>query len=150
MHFKKIRHYYHELLLSHATPTDVAYGFAFGIFITMTPTLGLHTILAIALATFFRRNKVAAIIGAWVNNPFTIFPIFYYTYRLGQWVLRRPPHILRPESLKDIFHLSRGLITPLWIGGVVVGLISSILGYYLVLWIYPRLKQRVEELRKEI
>ena len=142
MNFKKIRHYYHELLLSHATPVDVAHGFALGLFITMTPTLGFHTILAIALAALFRRNKIAAIIGAWINNPFTLFPIYYYTYRLGLWILNKPPHRLRPESLKDMFHLSRGIIVPLWIGGLVVGLISSIIGYYLILWIYPRLKNR--------
>lgn len=150
MNIKKIRHYYHELLLSHATPTDVAYGFALGVFISITPTLGLHMVLAIALAAVFKKNKIAAIIGAWVNNPLTIFPIYYYAYRLGEWVLRDPrPKNLRPESLKDVFHLSKELMIPLWIGGILLGLITAIVAYYLVLWIYPRLKQRVEKLRKE-
>lgn len=146
MNLKKFKAHYQELLLSHATTQDVAYGFALGVFISMTPTLGLHTLSAVALTAIFRKNKIAGIIGAWVNNPLTLFPIYYYAYLLGEWILGDPrPKNLRPESLKDVFHLSKELMIPLWIGGIILGLMSAAVAYYLVLWFYPRLKSQIKK-----
>lgn len=150
MGLNKIKKYYHELLLSHATTSDVAYGFALGIFISMTPTLGLHAILSIALAALLKKNKIAAVLGTIINNPLTLFPIYYYAYRLGAWILQDPhPKNLRPESLKDIFHLGKELMLPLWIGGILIGLAAGAITYYLVLWLHPRLKKEIHKLRKE-
>lgn len=139
---QKLKSLYHSLIHSHATPEEVAWGFALGIFVAMTPTLGLHTIIVIALAALLKKNEIAAVIGVWVVNPVTLFPVFYFIYKVGLWILREPARReLRPESLTDFFHLGGKLVAPLWAGGIVVGLISALVSFYLVKWIYPYLRK---------
>jgi uncharacterized protein (DUF2062 family) len=145
---KKAKELYHKLIYSHATAREVAGGFAIGIFISMTPTLGLHTFLSVGLAALFKKSKIAAIIGCWVVNPATLFPVFYYIYRVGHWVLGTN-HVrrLRPESIKDFFHLGGEIIVPLWTGSLVVGTLSAVVSYYLVRWIYPLLKNKANQIK---
>ena len=137
-----------NLILSHASPEEVAQGFALGTFISMTPLLGLHTLLAVIAAALLKKNEIATILGAWVVNPLTLFPIYYFTYRMGHLILGTPhSKELRPESIKDFFHIGANLMRPLWIGGLFVGLISAIVGYYLMLWLYPLIKAKIHRHR---
>ena len=65
-------------------PHELSLGIAIGVFVGITPTIPLHTVLAIALAVALRGSKLAAALGVWVANPLTI-PIFYYgSYQLGR------------------------------------------------------------------
>ncbi len=143
MLLKTVKKYYHRLLSSHATTEEVAQGFALGVFIGVTPSMGLHTVLALVLAAFFGKNKIAAVLGTWINNPLTIFPIFYYDYRVGVLFLHEHRvRALQPESLKDLFHLSRSVLVPMWVGSVILGLVLAVLSFYLVRFGYPVLKKR--------
>ena len=58
------------------SPSRVAAAFGIGVFIAFFPILGIHTGLAIGIALLFRLNKVAILLGAWLNNPWTIAPIY--------------------------------------------------------------------------
>lgn len=139
---------FQKLIFSHAETDDVAQGFALGVFISMTPLLGLHTLLAVIVAAFFKKNEVAAILGAWLVNPLTLFPIYYFTYRVGHLILGTAHHReLRPESIKDFFHIGTELIRPLWIGGLAVGLISALISFYLVTWLYPAFRAKMHRRR---
>lgn len=148
---KKAKALYDKLLHSQATTREVAGGFAVGIFIAMTPTLGLHTFLAVGLAALFKKNKIASVIGCWVVNPATLFPIFYFIYRVGHWVLGTS-HVrrLRPESIKDFFHLGGEIIVPLWTGSLVVGTVSAVISYYVIKWGYPILKKQKEQIKNRL
>ena len=58
------------------SPPRVAAAFGIGVFIAFFPILGIHTGLALGIALLFRLNKVAILIGAWINNPWTIAPMY--------------------------------------------------------------------------
>jgi uncharacterized protein (DUF2062 family) len=58
------------------SPSRVALAFALGVFIAFFPILGIHTGVAILIAIAFRLNKVAILVGAWTNNPWTIAPMY--------------------------------------------------------------------------
>ena len=147
----KIKHYYTALIHSHATPEEVAGGVALGVFISMTPALGLHMILAAGFAALFKKNTIAAALGTWVVNPLTLFPIYYFTHRLGQVIMREPQDkIFRPDSIKDFFHLGGELMAPLWLGGVVVGLVAAILSYFAVKGLYPVLKRKKKTIKDKL
>lgn len=146
----KLRDYYHKLLLSHASPHEVAQGFAMGVFIAMTPTMGFQTLIAIALAAYLKKNELAAIIGCWVTNPLTAFPIYYFNFRVGQVLMGSPKIDLREEKLSDIFNLGADILIPLWIGCLIIGLISAALGYWLALRLFPYLKRKREALANKI
>jgi hypothetical protein len=69
----------------------VAAAFALGVFIAFFPVLGIHTAMALGLAVAFRLNKVAVLIGAWTNNPWTIAPMYTAGTLLGCLVLGVSP-----------------------------------------------------------
>ena len=79
------------------SPSRVALAFALGVFIAFSPLLGIHTGLAIAIALAFRLNKVAILVGAWTNNPWTIAPMYTAGTLLGCFVLG-----VSPASLGEI------------------------------------------------
>lgn len=69
------------------SPHAIALGVAIGIFVGLTPTVGIQTILILALVflcrPFFYFNGSAAMAATYVSNPFTMVPLYYFWYRLG-------------------------------------------------------------------
>ena len=84
---RQFRYIYLRLIRLRGHPHELALGMAFGIFMGMTPTLPLHTILAIALALVFKASKITAAVGTLVCNPLTIYFIYYYCYKIGSLIL---------------------------------------------------------------
>ena len=54
-----------------ATPHAVALGFAAGAFSAITPFLGTHIVMAIAIAWIIGGSLVAAVLGTFLGNPLT-------------------------------------------------------------------------------
>ena len=71
-----------KLLHIDDTPERTALAYAIGVFIGFSPFLGLHTLAGVAVAFLFRLNRVAVLLGAWTNTPWSLVP--YYT--LATWV----------------------------------------------------------------
>ena len=63
---------FHQILSIDGPPHGISLAFAVGIFIAFSPTIGLHTISAVAAAWFFKLNLAVIIAGTLVNNPWTI------------------------------------------------------------------------------
>jgi len=115
-------------------PHEIALGMAIGVFIGITPTIPLHTILAVSLALLVRGSKLAAALGVWVSNPLSI-PFFYYgSYRIGQLVLGFPG-IRLPEdrSLLAMASLGGKIVGAMLLGGVILGIIPAIAAYVFTL-----------------
>ena len=69
------------------SPHRIALAFSIGVFMGISPLLGLHYIGGLLLAILFRLNKVVAIIGVSVNNPWTIGPISAFCVFVGAKLL---------------------------------------------------------------
>ena len=71
------------------SPHAVALGVAVGIFVGLTPTVGVQTVLILALVFVCRKvcyfNGAAAMASTYVSNPFTMLPLYYFWYQLGIW-----------------------------------------------------------------
>ncbi|UCH80537.1 MAG: DUF2062 domain-containing protein [Nitrospiraceae bacterium] len=65
------------------TPHRIALAFALGVFVGISPFLGLHYLGAFFMAWLFRLNKLVAIVGVSVNNPWTIMPISTFCIWIG-------------------------------------------------------------------
>ncbi|MEZ6124395.1 MAG: DUF2062 domain-containing protein [Planctomycetaceae bacterium] len=67
----------------------IALGVSVGIFIGLTPTVGVQTVLVLALVFLTRKflyfNATAAMAATYISNPFTMWPLYYFWYRLGTW-----------------------------------------------------------------
>ena len=103
------------------TPRAIAAGLATGVAVGLTPFVGLHLPLALALAWLTGGNLLAAGLGTLVSNPWTLPLIWASTYRLGCLLLGRAPHglhllaDLRPRILLGEAGL---LLWPMSVGAV--------------------------------
>ncbi len=136
-----------RLLALDDPPERTALAFSIGIFIAFSPFLGLHTIMATALAFAFRFNKLAIYAGTFVNNPFlTLVPILLASYALGALLLGMPsglpdeglellkhPHLTDRTYWRSLFDHSRDLLVPFAIGGMLLSVVCSLVAYPLTL-----------------
>jgi len=140
------------------TPTSIASGFASGIAASFTPFLGLHFILAGALAMLFRGNVLASTIGTFFGNPWTFILIWLADYEVGLGVIHAfgfgaDLQVLSIDELVAIMgnvirflsftgniswaNLSRDIeqvFMPLLIGGMVLGAIAWVASFLMTLW----------------
>ncbi|PYS97023.1 MAG: hypothetical protein DMF50_02190 [Acidobacteria bacterium] len=122
------------------TPPRAALAFALGVFIAWTPLLGLHTVLALGLAFALGLNRVAVLAGTFVNNPWTLVPIYSVSVYLGSLILGTdldPPRFEGFDSWSDIgtfIAQCRPWIVPLTVGTLVLGTISALLAFPIILY----------------
>lgn len=148
---KKIKELYKTLLQSHTNPKEVAFGMALGVFISFTPTLGFHSLMACFFALVLNKSKIAALLGAWVVNPITIVPFYYLTYKTGLLVTGAKPAIeINTSNLNHLFHLGKHILIPLWWGSLIVGVPIAIISYFITLKVYPVLKKKQEQISSKI
>lgn len=122
----------------------IAMGVAIGAFVSFTPLMGLHILLACGLAWVLRGNVVASVLGTAVGNPFTFPAIWLASYRTGSWILGRATQREgAAENLADVFLRAEGawydvivgmwqpLIWPMLVGGLPLGLLAGAACYAL-------------------
>lgn len=133
-----IKKAYERLLKIRGQPREIALGFALGIFVGFSPTMGFQTILAVFLASMFKWNKISAAIGVWISNPLTAPFIYGLTYFIGMMFLgfTNSEFIpMNPDASGILKMISKApeLIWAMGVGGVVIGLPTSIVIYYISL-----------------
>ena len=122
----------------------ISKAFAIGLFCAFLP-LPLHTLLAAALAIVFSSNILLSMGLVWVNNPLTMVPIYYYTYKLGSNVIGIEIDPNFQFNLDYFMGSFASAVTAIWVGGLIVSTISAIIGYTAILAIYKyRAYQRVK------
>ncbi len=140
---------YERFLKIRGHPREIALGFALGLFVGMTPFMGLHTIAAVAVAALFKWNKISAAISVWITNAVTAPLIYGITYLVGARLMG----IEKAFNLKDINSLSSVydliLKTPeiVWamiVGGMVIGLPLAFIGYYFAFSITSRYQEEIK------
>ncbi len=118
-------------------PKVIAKGFAMGSFIGMLPIPGFQIMVSYIFATLFKLNKKAACIAVFNTNLATGAFIFTFNYWLGKKILGVNPsfHIrdsINYKFISIILKAGSDVFLSLLVGGIVVGLVTSILTYYLV------------------
>ena len=134
------------------TPERIAMGFAVGVFLAFTPLLGLHTLLGLLAAFAFGLNRVAVLVGVFVNNPWTLVPIYGLATFVGGLLVGFPPASAIPDlEWHSVFQgrfwsdMAREwrLLKPLLLGSSILAFPAAFLSYILVL----RLIQKAKDAR---
>lgn len=121
------------------TAERIALAFALGVLVGFSPLLGLHTVLALLLAFVLRLNRVALLVGAWVNLPWIMVPYYSLAAWMGSYLTATPAEMRLPEAgFSELF-------SPMFWGGVLsqwrlllpVAVGSSILAPALAAAAYP-------------
>jgi uncharacterized protein (DUF2062 family) len=98
-------------LLGREEPLErVAAAVALGIGIGFSPFVGFHLVIALALATLLRLNRIDAVLGTFAGNPWTFPPVFALAYRLGRALLHHDPHRVPPMNWGALLHSGFGWI----------------------------------------
>lgn len=145
-----LRYQYLKVLRIPDAPYKIAAGLAIGVFIGIFPTGYLGSLLAIALATLFRVNRVAAVAGTLIMNPFTAPFIYVFSYTLGYFLFYRVfmnPLLLLKQKLYSegiTQAIAKGVVFPYLIGNTILSIILSFLFY----WITFRLVLKYKKNRK--
>ena len=111
-------------------PRKTARGFALGVFIGMTPFVGLQVLIALFLASILKWNRTAASLGVFNTNVLTGPFLFGLSYFVGAWALQLEldfdAQSLRSFSgIAALFTGSVRVLYALLLGGLITGLPSS-------------------------
>ncbi len=137
-----------RILRLRASPHAIAIGTAAGVFVSCTPFLGFHILLATAFTYLVAGNVIAAVIATWFGNPITFPIIWASTYKLGRFMLGQSG----TETLFHVSELSAKLSTyslrTIWpiIEPMIVGSLPIGIGCGLVTYVATRIA--VAEFRK--
>ena len=133
------------LARSENPPWFDAWGAAIGLAIGFGLPLGTQMIALGILRLTFRFNSALAFAFTWVNNPFSLIPMYYGYYTFGAAIL--DPHtvitaeafreLLKPvitsdhfwEFIPAFFSLGREIILRWALGAVAFGVLAGALGY---------------------
>jgi uncharacterized protein len=114
----------------------LARGAAVGLFIGLTPTLGIQIPLMLVACMALRANFPAAFLVSWINNPFTFAPLYFGMHQFGEFLLNFVP--IRFDTLsgfeEDIAEETAALV----LGSLAVALPVAMLGYILFLYVWRR------------
>jgi uncharacterized protein len=115
----------------------LARGVAVGLFVGLTPTLGVQTFIMLAASLALRANFPAAFLASCVNNPFTVAPLYYGMNRLGQAVWDPLPAAsgVAEDLGDDIVEEATALV----LGSLIVAVPAGVIGYFLFLYLWRRL-----------
>jgi len=120
---------------------------AIGIFVSITPTIPFHTVIAIALSFLLNGSKIAAAIGVWFSNPITI-PFFYLgSYKTGLFVFGNSvPFDIKYESITELMKLGMNATCIMITGGIVLGIFPGIAAYFITRKIVVKIRsQRLKQ-----
>jgi len=114
-------------------PEKIALSFSVGVFISISPFFGFHTILALVFSFLFKLNKVATITGSWMNNPWTIAPVYYIDYKIGSLIMGHDIEFnLKPFTFQHYLNGGKEVFFDILIGSIVFGLFVSTLTYFVL------------------
>ena len=83
----------------------VAAAVALGVGVGLSPFIGFHFFLAIALAWMLRLNKLDTVLGSIVGNPWTLPPFYALGYRIGRAILGfAPAHVPQLKWQRILHH----------------------------------------------
>ena len=119
---------------------SIALGLAAGAFVSASPFMGMHLLIAALIAWVFGGNIIASAVGTWAGNPVSFPFIWLTTFNIGHLILGTE------DKAGDLPELSLGLfidapisallpvILPMAVGGLVVGSVMAVATYYPSLW----------------
>ena len=128
------------------TPQRIAVAFGVGVYVAFHPLFGLHTLMALGIAFAFRLSRAAVLVGIYVNNPWTIAPMYIAGTTLGCWILGVPLDGLGAvewdlDSLAFYRSLLVSLRPYLWpyvVGNTILGIVCGYVAYVAMRWFLER------------
>lgn len=109
-----------------------------GLFFAFFP-LPLQMVFAAGAAIALRCNLPLSVVTVWITNPLTIPPLFFFTYKVGTWILGEPPRVDHIDLSWDWLVSEAGVIwQPLLVGSLLCGVLAGLTGWLTTAWVWRR------------
>ena len=143
---ERLRRILQVLLHIEDTPHRTALAFGVGVLIAFSPFLGIHMGIALLVAFVFRLNRVAILFGTYLNNPWTVAPIYLAGTSLGCLMLGVSMDGLEAIDWdltgaafrETLWATLRAYAWPFILGNTILGLACGLVGYVLLRRILER------------
>jgi uncharacterized protein (DUF2062 family) len=142
---KYVRDRLREIVKLDDSPHKLALAVAIGVFIAFSPWLGLHIVSCIVFAWIFRVSKFVVLTATFVNNPWTMVPI--YAFNLWFGVRLTGGEIAIPEiawseiGFRELFTILKPYLWPFVAGSLAAGAIAAVLSYFVFRWAVTRYRK---------
>lgn len=141
---------YQRFIRIRGSPREISLGFALGLLIGFSPTMGIQIALAVFVASLLKWSKITAAIGVQVTNPLTAPFIYGSTYWIGAKVmgLHKPMNLtfgLDWHNLVAMIEQAPRIFLALTIGGVIVGIPSAVAGYFVCYSVVESYRKSIKE-----
>lgn len=176
--FRAANYIWHRVTRLPDPPHRIARGIWAGVFISFTPLFGFHFFGAALIALLMRGNMIAAILATFFGNPLTFPLIAFGSVQLGHMLLGTGQDAVPASEIlsafayaggevwdnivaiftddtahwKQLRHFYYGLFRPYLIGGILPGIVSATVCYYVSLPMisaYQALRQKRRRARAE-
>lgn len=153
------------------SPNAIAGGFSLGLFLALTPTVGIQIVIAVFLATVLKLSRPASLVGVMVTNPLTVPPIFTFNYWVGSLFLDGPTvaevykHFIViaaqmarlnvwevTEQIQAFAATGRDMLIPLTLGSFIVASFAGAISYIILLrflWFITLHRDRKKRIKEE-
>lgn len=116
------------------TPHALALGITLGLWVALTPTVGIQMTLVFIIGTVIKANRIAGLAMTWISNPVTFLPMYYAYYVVGLTLTGQEGASY--ESLKSgvtdmegwdlVVYFFNELGKPLWLGSLLVATVIAV------------------------
>lgn len=139
LHWRRLKILMKRAFLTNDSPEKLARGFAIGVFWGVLPTFGFAILFSLPTSILFRANRLTAIIGTFVSNPFTIPFYMLWATEIGNFILRAG----RLTFSWDILNLNRllSLSKSLLVGSIVLATSMALVSYGALILIIPLIRR---------
>ena len=143
-----LRRAFDRFLKIRGNPREISLGFALGIFIGMTPSMGLQIPIVVFIAALVKWNKISSVLGVWITNPVTAPFIYSLTYVTGARLLgyEKIQHFnLSITSIGPLLQKAPKILIAMSVGGVALGLPLAVLAYIIAHALSRRYQEPVKK-----
>lgn len=129
-------------------PHYFARSVSIGLFVGITVPEGLQTLSSIPSALLFRANFIIISIFTLVTNPFTLLPLYYISYKMGEYITgstvqwREIIAIIENPSIDAITQQGSNFLSVFIPGSIVHALLWGSVFYYPAYYIYKLYREK--------
>jgi uncharacterized protein len=126
-------------------PHKLALAFAIGVFIAFSPTIGLHIASCFLLAWVFRVSKVVVLSASFINNPWTVVPLYGFCTWFGIKITGNDapvPHIAWNKlTISTVYVTIKPYLWSFLVGTLTLGTAAAFLSYFGFFWLVVRYRK---------
>jgi uncharacterized protein len=131
---KYVRERLHALIKLNDPPHKLALAFSLGVFIAFSPTVGLHMLTCLALGWLFRLNTLVIITASFINNPWTIVPLYGFCIWFGLKITGENavvPDIVWSElNFSNAYAVLKPYLWSYVAGTLILGVVAAVIAYF--------------------